>query len=91
MLKPIILICIIALQLLPQLLTLDDDEQWQVWCMSMLVIVILQAYYIYMGASFKNKIIKILATFILLLSMWFAYDYVVLLTDLRVLCCEPKE
>lgn len=77
MLNLVILGLIITLQIIPSAIVdlLGDDLQWQLWHVSMLSIVILQALYIYRSHTFNDKAQKLLAVIMLILATWFFIEY----------------
>ena len=81
----ILLLVIFLIQIIPSLIVdyLGDDLQWEMWHVSMLSIVVIQAFYIYKGLPFKQVYTKAIAFVIMLLSMYFVYDYTKLTTVYR--------
>lgn len=77
MFKIILLLIVLLLQLLPSYIIdyLEDDAQWQLWHMSMLTIVLVQALIIYKDLEFKKIVPKVLTLATLVVSLWFLFDY----------------
>ena len=72
-----LLLAILSIQLLPSVVIdyLVGDLQWELWHISMLVIILLQAIYIYKEQRFDKLYTKIISGIILVVSLWFLFTY----------------
>jgi len=74
----LILVIVLILQLFPLAFENSSiDLHWIAWNVSMLSIVVLQAFYIYVTTTFEKKPTKIIALLLLAISVFFLGEYII--------------